>query len=108
MKFDPSGEIPWALSVADGLLACAQKSGSVALLRYLLKDLGMVSTAGQMEFMKYAVDMACAGSYADGAPPPRADLRKYKCAACEFVGATEFCSHCKGPRYCSKECQRRH
>lgn len=108
MKRDPCDENHDAASEADALLSYAQKSGSPDLMRYLVKDLGMVSTAGRMESLEAHVDMVYAVGNADGVPPPRTDLKKYKCAACEFVGATEFCSGCGVPRYCSKECQRKH
>lgn len=54
------------------------------------------------------MDKAYSQGFGDEVFPPRAGLSKYRCVACEVVGATNVCYFCKVPRYCSKECQRRH
>lgn len=87
----PSDEHPYETSIADALLLFAEKSGASDLLRYLVKGLGLVSSARRMEGLKTSVDRVYEGAYGDRrVPPPRADMRKYKCAACEVVGATSF------------------
>lgn len=92
MKYVPSDEIPGATSVADFMLSFAQKSGAAELVRYLVKYLGLVSKAWRMEGLRNGVDTDYAQLY--GASPPRTDFTKYTCAACEFEGATDFCSRC--------------
>lgn len=108
MKCSPSEETLGARSKSDVLLAYAQKSGAPDLMRYLVKDLGMVSTASRLEGLKDGVDNGYRHVHGGDVPRTRTDLTKYSCPSCEFVGATEFCSRCRVPRYCSKECQCRH
>lgn len=111
LTYDTSSKLPASngeLTVADLLLTSVQKSGDADLLRYLAKDLGLVSTAGKMENAKNVELRDKSELTADGVSPRQADLTKYKCAACEAVGATTFCPVCKVPRHCSTECQRRH
>lgn len=90
-KWNLAGQHHGTTSIADLMLSCAQKSGSSDLLRYAVKDLGLVSSAERMESVKDFADKGCVEAYDDGVPPARADLTKYKCAACGIVGATKLC-----------------
>lgn len=91
-------------SFADLLLVNVRSGGDAALLRYLVKDLGMVSTAGRLDVSKGLLD--------DLVPTPVPELvgawSKYECAACDSVGLTKMCAGCRAVRYCSKECGTRH
>lgn len=101
---------PNPVSYADFLLMCAVESGDVSLMRYLVKQLGMVSPVGNMEATKDYEDLRKSLQFFDNfhGPRPGAPLAKYKCASCESVCATKWCPACKVTRYCSVECQRVH
>lgn len=100
--------------VADMMLAAAQQSGKEDLLRYGVRDLGMVSTAGRLGLSKAFRD----GDRASGdlskniileeLPISPASLDKFECAACDYVGATRACTGCRTVRYCSQECSKAH
>lgn len=88
------------IAVADLLLAFAWKSGDASLVRYLVKDLGVVATTGQLEFIIDCTD------FFKELRPCRDDFKKYECVACDAVGITQLCTGCKVVRYCSTACQR--
>lgn len=98
-------------SMADLMIKNAQRSGHTPLLRYIVKDLGLVSQgarleaveAGTREILKVAKMLAGKPAFV-----PEADASKYRCVSCDKVGATSSCSRCKVTRYCSKACQRTH
>lgn len=96
-----AGYIP-GTSCVDHIVSCAQKSGDADLLRYVVKDLGLVSKSGGVGTAKAFYDLVFANPQADAA------LDKYECAVCDAVGVTKQCSACKVVRYCSKECSKRH
>lgn len=81
LQYEPSDEIPSATYVAAFILPFAQRSGNVELVRYFVKDLGLISTTGQLEDVRDTVDTAFARGHGAGVSAPRADLTKYKCAA---------------------------
>lgn len=92
------------------MLASARKSGDAALLRYLVKKLGLVSDVGKIRDADNLVVAAgdSLGFLHDAAPLPQDVLAKLECARCEAVCATLRCGGCGVARYCSKMCSRSH
>lgn len=110
------GEDASELSFSDLLLMSAQKSGNADLMRYIVRDLGMVSdsvkTDAAFSFLdswtKKLIDPTSLGLSVITPQSPDAELVKYKCAACLSLCATMKCTGCKVTRYCSKDCQGTH
>lgn len=116
VKFDPDAcanaccGFPGLVSAADVLLAGAWKSGDAGFLRYLLKGLGLVSTAAKMASLKDLETGDFFQKITDAISPRRLGdaMAKYECAECQAAGPTKTCAGCKVARYCSTECQRSH
>lgn len=105
-EIEPEGdETP--MTLADILLSSARKSGNSGFMRYIVNDLGLVSTAGRLHETEAFVDANLTAPLRAVAQPDAA-LGKFECAACEAVGATKVCTGCRVARYCSKECSKRH
>lgn len=117
---------PYRKTLADVMLTNALQSGDAVFLRYLVNDLGLVSTTGQMEFTKDFVDPELTSpsrqallhdvaheqdnnsSTSAQGPGAAAVSTEYACAVCEAVRAAKICGSCKVTRYCSSECQGKH
>lgn len=98
------------LFLADVLLASALKLGSPQVMRFLTKDLGVVSSSTQLEIVDSIHKKASATEATEnlyGLQAPGMGMAKFQCAApsCDMIGTTHRCSGCNISRYCSSECQ---
>lgn len=76
-------------------------------MRFLVKDLGLVSKLNHIEMAEGFVD-GMDPSDTERDPSRGIVLAKYTCAMCEVVCVTKFCTGCTVARYCSAGCQRQH
>lgn len=105
-KVDPKA--PGGMCFSDVLLATAQKSGDAAFIRYIVRDLGLASTAPRLDNSKGFVNRKLPITELLAITQPEVALVKYECMACDALGATKVCTGCRVARYCSKDCSRMH
>lgn len=104
---DSSGERS-DVTLMDCLIVTAQKSGDARLMRYLLKDLKLTAESKRMKTMQGVFENAIERGDVPDHKVSKASLQKYKCATCDSVCETQWCSKCRVARYCSVTCQREH
>lgn len=73
-------------TVADCLVCNARKSGNAAVVRYLVKELGVECSGGRMDAVGAALVEVCA----PGPRPEEVDLVRLKCQSCDKLGAMFF------------------
>lgn len=106
-KIDSGGRI----SLSDMILSYAQKNGRMALLRYFVKDIGLVSNKGFFSQAEIDVQIALPVSTKlrnNHAPQLKKVYRKFECAACSGANATLCCRRCGLVVYCSAQCRTTH
>lgn len=81
--------------------------GGPLVMRFLAKDLGLISYSTQLEIADSMYKKASVTAQSSGTQNPGMGMTKFKCAApsCDTIGATHRCSDCHISQCCSSECQ---
>lgn len=101
------------MSAADELLSNAKRSGDADLLRFLVKEVGLVSKSDNMgaareissDVTKGWKNIEAAVALSTNSAREGQDIDRFNCADCKATGATRRCSRCKKEHYCSVQCQ---
>lgn len=97
------------MTISDMMVMEARNNGQPALVRYLMKDLGLKSQGNKQELsLKVFNRLNPSASGKNGISRPWVALTKFECAACDAVAATKVCTGCRVVRYCSEDCSREH
>lgn len=95
------------LRFADLLYSNACMSEDPLVLRYISKELGLVSDSRRV--MATCVELGYLSRIQSLAGfPSESAMAKLCCVSCEAIGATKVCSGCEISRYCCVKCQRQH